>query len=303
MVQLAQFQFDKGGMIEFSGASNEPQVGMYRRLDHFVLTKRFLDGDDDETLVYTTTPACADTQAFYTAGLDSCGPREPGYVRGSDTLMRRLIALLPEPKDDRKAFVMIHPDFDIQNFLVEEDGSLVAIIDWDGVRSVPQSLGNFSLPGWLTRDWDPLMYRYTDSLKPQNIETGRIREDSPSTLAMHRSEYIDIITQLSSPSQLGGIDYSLPSSDAGDAEDDGSESLGAKDDGKDDDESAGRANADDKASGSAGNADDEDNESEQKCILDKYHEYMFCEDLDAGKVTAEELAAVDRGFRLLLVEE
>lgn len=49
-------------------------------------------------------------------------------------------------------FVLTHPDFDVQNLLVEDDGTLCGIIDWDGVAAVPHAIGCLSLPLWLTED-------------------------------------------------------------------------------------------------------------------------------------------------------
>ena len=62
-----------------------------------------------------------------------------------------------------ESFVLLHPDFDIQNFIVSEEGDLQGIIDWDGFTVAPRSLGNERYPGWLSRDWDSDMYGYKES--------------------------------------------------------------------------------------------------------------------------------------------
>jgi hypothetical protein len=73
------------------------------------------------------------------------------FLWGMAVLLRELVSWVPEPKGD-KGFVLAHPDFDIQNVIVWEEGELRGLIDWDGVAALPRSLGNERYPGWLTRD-------------------------------------------------------------------------------------------------------------------------------------------------------
>lgn len=79
-------------------------------------------------------------------------------------------------------FVLVHPDFDIQNFIVSEEGELQGIIDWDGVTAEPRSLGNERYPEWFSRDWDPDMYGYKESME-HGVEPECVWEDSPEFLA------------------------------------------------------------------------------------------------------------------------
>jgi hypothetical protein len=100
------------------------------------------------------------------------------------------LSWIPEPQDPK--FVLTHPDFDIQNVLVAEDGTLQGLIDWDGVAAVPRLVGNERYPSWLTRDWDPAMYAWTEDME-KGIEPDGLLEDSPDTLAWHRKEYNDFL--------------------------------------------------------------------------------------------------------------
>ncbi|BCR90904.1 uncharacterized protein ACHE_60790A [Aspergillus chevalieri] len=81
-------------------------------------------------------------------------------------------------------FVLAHPDFGIQNFIVSEEDELQGIIDWDGFAAVPRTLGNEGYPGWLTRDWDSAMYGYNESME-HGVELEGVWEDSPESLAYH----------------------------------------------------------------------------------------------------------------------
>ena len=62
------------------------------------------------------------------------------------------VADIPETEED---FVLAHNDYDIQNLLVDYEGNLTGIFDWDGVAAVPRQIGWSMLPFWLQRDWSP----------------------------------------------------------------------------------------------------------------------------------------------------
>lgn len=69
-------------------------------------------------------------------------PEQNPISRGLALLLRQLITWIPESSGIDHPFVLAHPDFDIQNFLVSAEGELKGIIDWDGVAAVPRTLGN-----------------------------------------------------------------------------------------------------------------------------------------------------------------
>lgn len=70
-----------------------------------------------------------------------------------NALLRLLLTWIPQGPEPK--FVLHHPYFDIQNFIVADNGSLSAIIDWDGVCTEPRFIGNESYPMFLQRDSDP----------------------------------------------------------------------------------------------------------------------------------------------------
>ncbi|KAI0378221.1 kinase-like domain-containing protein [Hypomontagnella monticulosa] len=76
-------------------------------------------------------------------------------------------------------FVLLPPDFDSQNVMVDEQGNVTGLIDWDLVQTMPRSMGYARYPSWITRDWDPLMYGWP------KMDT----EDSPETLERYRAYY------------------------------------------------------------------------------------------------------------------
>lgn len=104
---------------------------------------------------------------------------------GCRELLTRMIACLPLSVDETldegndETFVLTAPDFDSQNFMIDEQGNLTGIIDWDHVHTMPRCLGYCRYPEWITRDCDPLRYEYPSSRK----------EDSPEQLRQYRQQY------------------------------------------------------------------------------------------------------------------
>lgn len=90
-------------------------------------------------------------------------------------------------------FVLSHPDFDSQNVLVDDDGTITGIIDWDNVDIRPRQGAAAAYPLWLTVDWDPLFYGWSKDASPED----NAAYDSPAELATYRRAYLDVITRAS----------------------------------------------------------------------------------------------------------
>ena len=60
----------------------------------------------------------------------------------------------PADADEKETFVIRHPDLDLQNILVDDDGNVTGIIDWDNCLAVPRCIGHASLPDFLRREWN-----------------------------------------------------------------------------------------------------------------------------------------------------
>ncbi|KAF3021373.1 hypothetical protein E8E15_009211 [Penicillium rubens] len=193
MVQLDRFSFRTGGRLLFGNDSNPSHIGSMRRVDHKAMLDRwFVHKDPDDDPIYIECAASSDPKAYYTFMLD-IHPERNKVPRGLAMLLRQLISWISEPSSI-DPFVLAHPDFDIQNFIVSEEGELRGIIDWDGIAAVPRTLGNERYPGWLTRDWDPAMYGYNESME-HGVEPEGVWEDSPESLAYYRGIYDDIMAR------------------------------------------------------------------------------------------------------------
>ncbi|KAI7972795.1 hypothetical protein EIK77_003941 [Talaromyces pinophilus] len=200
MVQLSQVSFEQAGLLSFSGLNddieiNTLEIGPLCLLNNCAMLERMKDDDYNELPICLEAGPFRDPKDYFTAVLDY---REKGptsdFTRGQLILLRMLLGWIPEPelRDGCKPFVLAHPDLDIQNVLVAEDGTLQGIIDWDGVCSVPRSIGNERFPSWLTRDWDPSMYGWNEDME-RGVKPLGVWEDSPETLRKYRSIYTGFV--------------------------------------------------------------------------------------------------------------
>lgn len=201
MIQLDKFSFQSNGRPLFGNDGHLSSVGPMRQLDHKAMLDRWLiHQDPNEDPIYVEFPAFTDPKTYYTFMLDRYPEQKP-FPKGIVTLLCQLINWIPEP-NGVNPFVLTHQDFDIQNFIVSEDGELRGIIDWDGVAAVPRTLGNERYPEWLTRDWDPGMYGYVESME-DGVEPEGVWEDSPDCLATCRNIYDTIMARYCRDRALG----------------------------------------------------------------------------------------------------
>ncbi|KAK7416713.1 hypothetical protein QQX98_005039 [Neonectria punicea] len=194
MVQLKSFSFEKGGFMTFdSNGNSTSEIGPMRHIDHQAMLDRwFIHKDPADDPIYVESPAFDNPHDYFMFPLGLHEETRP-FPKGVLLLSELLISCIPVPTD-KKPFVLAHPDYDIQNFIVSDTGELQGIIDWDGVAVVPRSIGSERYPGWLTRDWDPAMYGYDESMD-KGVEPEGVREDSPTTLKFYRALYKDLVSE------------------------------------------------------------------------------------------------------------
>lgn len=197
MVQLSQFTLDRGGSLRFDSDGRPVDVAGAKVPDWAAE----LDALQGLTTIGEDCPYCekgpiANPASSFLFMLDHRGFRETdgAYDRGIHEVLRLFTEWTLEKAENADKngpqFVLAHPDFALQNFLVEEDGTLCGIIDWDGVAAVPLSVGCLKYPDWLISDWSP---RYDYNPK----DTGQQR-NSPEALATYRIMYAQFVEVFSS---------------------------------------------------------------------------------------------------------
>lgn len=88
-----------------------------------------------------------------------------GYKKeGGRVILMSVCAQPPFKTPDSEAtesFAIHHNDLDLQNILVNDDGNITSIIDWDRSYVGPRCIGPAAVPEFLRQDWFP---RYVNSL-------------------------------------------------------------------------------------------------------------------------------------------
>ena len=126
-----------------------------------------------------------DMQSYMVSMLNEISIPDNKLCQGEHKLLR-LFCEWSSQKCADDSFVLAHPDLDLQNVLVDEHGNITALVDWEGVSTVPRPLG-CAYPMWLTRDWDPYYYSY-------GYEDGR-PENSPEELRVYRKKYMQYLDE------------------------------------------------------------------------------------------------------------
>ncbi|KAM0249624.1 hypothetical protein ACHAP5_002750 [Fusarium lateritium] len=168
---LAQFDsisFDKIGSITAAEDGSFSLGPIYHWLEK-----------DDGSIQVTADRTYFSTMEFLACNMRFKDAKDSVWGRAESKMLETLIQNSPD-LDSYSRFVLCPPDFDSQNVLVDDKGNVTGIIDWDLCRTMPPHLGYASYPGWITRDWDPLMYGW-----PVEQEY----EDSPETLQRYRAHY------------------------------------------------------------------------------------------------------------------
>ncbi|KAL1611986.1 hypothetical protein SLS60_000209 [Paraconiothyrium brasiliense] len=103
-----------------------------------------------------------------------------------------------------ETFVLAHPDLDLQNIFVGENGEITGIIDWAGLRTVPRWAGWASFPLFLRKDFE---HDYTCLENNENPH-------SPWKLDFYRKAYHGYLQQTLDPEGTGSYNdgkYTLKS--------------------------------------------------------------------------------------------
>lgn len=183
MAQLQNLKFDRIGSLQLNNEPNEKSLGIGPCYEWDLPSRHAeLQGQGLDVREYGPFR----TTKEYLTHLHNLQDRDSHPIAvGCRELLTRMIASLPLSVDEARhtgydeTFVLTAPDFDSQNFMIDERGNLTGIIDWDHVQTMPRYLGYCRYPEWISRDCDPIRYEY-----PSNAA-----EDSPEQLRQYRRQY------------------------------------------------------------------------------------------------------------------
>lgn len=174
MSQLSRLRFNEIGSLVSSSQSGGHNLGPCYDWGE--------TGGDGTTSVTSSGPFSSAT-SFLEHFWASTNRKSP-YAIGAVKVLEEMLPLLPHSSE----YVLALPDYDSQNVLADENGNITGVIDWDNVQTVPDFIGCLRYPGWITRDWDPLMYGW-----PQ------YRENTPAELQKYRAYYLGGMKQTLKP--------------------------------------------------------------------------------------------------------
>ncbi|KAF2115143.1 kinase-like domain-containing protein [Lophiotrema nucula] len=151
MAELTKFSFDAIGMLNFDIDPEDPFVD-----DWYVW-------NDEEGGMVGNSPWNI-SQDFISSVLVgnalNCPPEmlETPMIKGLTNFLAWLFQCVPLVEsmakgDEEESFVLMHNDLHLRNILVDEDGNVTGIIDWDASLTVPRTIGPASLPIFLEEDW------------------------------------------------------------------------------------------------------------------------------------------------------
>ena len=186
MTELSALEFDQIGCLDWDEASGTHQIVPFPDSSLFLVRLQWQDSEESDTAAVSAGPF--NTAHEYLSFLLSLRQR----ISDSSTLamLQLFLSALPDSTLDGPPFTLCPPNFDFQNVLVDDDGIITGIIDWDGVRTLPRQGGAAAYPVWLTVDWDPIFY---DWKKPKD----NVQYYAPTELASYRRAYLDAITRAS----------------------------------------------------------------------------------------------------------
>ena len=183
MTELAALEFDQIGRLDWDSTS-----GMHRIVpfpDGSAFIGEFQGYKDPDAPVPAGPFDTAHSFLSYLLSIRRQASDSPMLA-----VLQLFLSALTDSALDGPPFSLSHPDFDSQNVLVDDDGTITGIIDWDNVDVRPRQGAAAAYPMWLTVDWDPLFYGWSKNASPEE----NAGYDSPAELATYRRAYLDAIT-------------------------------------------------------------------------------------------------------------
>ncbi|MCJ1456427.1 hypothetical protein MMC28_006788 [Mycoblastus sanguinarius] len=198
MSQLNKFTVDQSGSLVFDQQGTPVNIDGAKVMDSVAYWNRQREGESIDADVYGEKGPCHTPKDFFMFLLSRPSIKVTNLCedlsdQGAYFSLAEFIELASESADlhaegANRRFVLAHPDFDLQNVLVAEDGTLRGLIDWDGVAAVPCEIGCATYPNWLMRDWVPTLYEY-DVQNDEPFEDSGFDESSPEELECYRAMY------------------------------------------------------------------------------------------------------------------
>jgi hypothetical protein len=186
LAQLYQLPYPRIGMLHFDPdlTTDEPEVGAsIERVQGYF--------EDGWGKIHLSGPF--DSLNSYLMNTLDMITWPSDRAMSDDALLRLAIESIPSFLTSEGRYTLSLADFNWQNVMVDDDGQITGIIDWDNVSVKPSAIGCLLYPRWITADWDPVYYGYANC---EDHEEDIEDESRPEQLVQYRQHYSDALSQV-----------------------------------------------------------------------------------------------------------
>ncbi|KAK7612188.1 hypothetical protein JOL62DRAFT_500028, partial [Phyllosticta paracitricarpa] len=167
-VQLQGPSFAQSGMLHFDDESaTNPKAGpMYDLAEDYITGTEVVHGTELIKPIASSYQEYSHRLKVWRDMRDcqldddnlSEDPDALGLLKGQHEVLGILVDCISFSKaqgasESEETFVLAHPDLDWQNVLIDDEGNVTGLIDWDCTRAVSRFQGYAALPLWLGRDY------------------------------------------------------------------------------------------------------------------------------------------------------
>lgn len=196
-LQLSTFQYGQLGAPILDQDATLQIVEPVRVYDAIAVHKAMISETRSSEPLFCDIGPYNTVTDYYLSLLETHFPHTDSIGKGIQDLLGMFVKWTYHNSPSDNTFILCHPDFNLQNILVAEDGTLKGLIDWDGVSTVPQPIG-CPFPKWLTLDWDPANYNYQYDVD----DCCRLaRHHSPREMRHYRARYIHFVQEAASKAE------------------------------------------------------------------------------------------------------
>lgn len=169
MTELNKLRFDQIGMPMFNPQAEDFENYDDIEAERLPVSKYFLWPFYDSFCIklgpFASTQAYVNNVIHNFDGVDNRPPSsvdedypltdEKVYTVGTSNFFDIVLSHPVFHSSPTDTFALRHSDLDLQNILIDEEGNVTGILDWDGSLAMPCCVGHASVPAFLDHDFYP----------------------------------------------------------------------------------------------------------------------------------------------------
>ena len=179
LYELSKFPFDRIGALEFADEGTVTGVGGMVWSDE----RHYYSTSSNSGVGWGVATMSGPYESAKDYHIDDLMEDYPSKrAKSVYRVMRLAIESIPEFMDIKRHCPLSPMDLNYQTIFVDDAANVVGFIDWDNVHTNPSAMGFARYPSWITRDWDPVNYGYSE-------DEDDAYESSPEDLSRYRQHY------------------------------------------------------------------------------------------------------------------